>query len=116
MTTLMNTLAFALLIVVIGGAVATISMLSVARALAIHKHCEWPFNAAFNYVYVRGMLGLTVTALLIAGIWLTPLVVPNILPHNELATAQAIATITVVVMTNIHYYAVVIERIRRPPK
>ncbi|MBL9098748.1 MAG: hypothetical protein JNK07_17590 [Alphaproteobacteria bacterium] len=116
MTALMNVLALALLIAVIGGAVAVISMLSVARTVAIHKHSEWPFDATFNFVYARGMLGLAVTVLLIAGIWLTPLIVPDILPHNELRMTQAIATLAIIVMTNIHYYAVVIEKIRRPPK
>jgi hypothetical protein len=115
MATLMNTLGFALLIAVIGGAVAAISMLSVARTVAIHKHTDWPFNAAFNYVYARGMFGLAVTALVIAAIWLVPMFVPNMLPHDELKITQAIATAAVIVITNIHYYAVVIEKIRRPP-
>jgi len=116
MITFMNTIAFALLVAVLGGTFATITMLSVARTVALYKHRDWTFNAAFNYVYVRGMLGLAVTAAIVAAIWLIPIFVSNVLPHDELKATQAIATVAVIVMTNIHYYAVVIEKIRRPPE
>jgi hypothetical protein len=110
-----STLALALLISVVAGGILLISMMSVARAVALHKHPDWAFNAAFNYVYARGIAGLAVTAAIVAAIWFVPEWIPGMSANKTVRPWQAMATVFVIIVDNLHYYFSVIEKIRRPP-
>jgi len=100
------------LIVVVG--ILSILWFSIARIVWLHKHPSWTFKAAFDHLFQRSVLWLLAFALVVAAIWLLPAyVVPDSLtPDTRLW--QAIATFATAILSNLLYYAFIVERIRRP--
>lgn len=116
MTALTNILGLGLLLCIAAGAIIGISMLSVARTVAMYKHPDWTFKAAFDHVYLRSLIGLAILAVAMAAIWVILPWTPQLVLRDDLLPGQIMATAVIIVAGNLHYYYFVVEAICRPPK
>ncbi|MFM9863145.1 MAG: hypothetical protein ACKVRO_06020 [Micropepsaceae bacterium] len=104
-----------LVLALFAGGVLAITWFSVARTVWLYKHPAWSFEAAFNAVYLRGMIGLGITFTTLAAIWFAAPLIPFPATQDEFKIIQIVATLAVIIAANLHYYGVVIAKIRRPP-
>jgi hypothetical protein len=113
-TPVANTLTLVLVFGLIVGTIAATSLWSVARAVTIHKHPDWTFNAAFGFVYTRGLIAFALSAAIIAVIWFFPWWPTD--SNASIAIGLRInATFLVMAIDLLHYYRTILGKIRKPP-
>jgi uncharacterized BrkB/YihY/UPF0761 family membrane protein len=108
-----NALTLAVVLVAMAGVLIALSLWTVARTVTRLKHPDWSFNAAFGYVYRRGLIAFALTGAVIAAIWFLPW-----WPPSETPSAMGIRfqlTLFIIVADLFYYYRAVIGQIRKPP-
>ena len=105
---------FALIVVFVAVGLVCIMRFSVARIVWLWKHPSWTYDAAFNHVFYYGLGILPVTGTGVAAIWLLPQQVRIPMPQHEIHSWQLLATVAAIVTTNLFFYFVVVDKIRRP--
>jgi len=115
MSAFWSVIVVALMVALFAGGVLFVTWYSVARTVWLNKHPAWTYEAAFNAVYLPGMIGTCITLAALAAIWIVAPLIPFPATQDEIKFGQVIATLVVIIAANAHYYGVIIAKIRRPP-